>query len=334
MASGPDDGEAIDFRKSGGGVGEERVFVRADPVEAKSVKIIDGGAEADDAGDVGRAGFEFVGKFRVFGFSKSDGGNHVTAALIGGHGVKEFAFSIEYADAGGTDEFVAAEDVEIGIKFLDIGGSVSDPLGAVDEDFGAGGMGDADDVGNWVDRAQGIADVIHCDHFDAPGGPDRGGQELLQRIKVQFTGIIDRDDMEDGTRDFADHLPGNDVGVMFEMADDNFVSRLEKLSAPTAGVEVDAFCGTSGEKILGGLFGIQKRPHLFTGGFVQAGGGLAELVDAPMDIGVLGFVVTDDGINDGARFLRGGGVIEVDEGFAVGFSGENGEIASDSLHIP
>jgi hypothetical protein len=53
--------------------------------------------------------------------------------------------------------------------------------------------------------------------------------------------------------------------------------------------------------------------------------GLAELVNAAMDIGVLGFVVFIGGFDDGFWFLGGGAVVEIDERMVVGAGGEDGE---------
>src|SRR5438067_7000374 len=45
--------------------------------------------------------------------------------------------------------------------------------------------------------------------------------------------------------------------------------------------------------------GVEEALDFVAGGFVQLGGDLGELVDAAVDVGVLGFVIAGDGVDDG-----------------------------------
>ena len=69
--------------------------------------------------------------------------------------------------------------------------------------------------------------------------------------------------------------------------------------------------------------------HAFARGFVGAGGAIAQFVNAAVDIGVVVLVVAADGIEDGARLLRGGGVVEVDERMAVDLLIEDREVGAE-----
>src|SRR2546426_5689000 len=51
-----------DFLQRLGGVGEQIVLVRRDRVQPQAAHVVDGRAEPDRAGDVGRARLELVGK--------------------------------------------------------------------------------------------------------------------------------------------------------------------------------------------------------------------------------------------------------------------------------
>ena len=78
---------------------------------------------------------------------------------------------------------------------------------------------------------------------------------------------------------------------------------------------------------------IEKALHLGAGLFVGLGGALAEFMNAAMDIGAVHFVKFHDSVDDRARFLRGGGVIEIDKRLAVDGLLEDGEILADLLDI-
>jgi len=52
-------------------------------------------------------------------------------------------------------------------------------------------------------------------------------------------------------------------------------------------------------------------------------------VEAAVDVGVVGLVEAREDVDDGARFVRGGGVVEVDERFGADVLVERGEIGAD-----
>jgi hypothetical protein len=67
---------------------------------------------------------------------------------------------------------------------------------------------------------------------------------------------------------------------------------------------------------------------------VRLGGHFAEVVNAPMNVGVLFAVVADDAIDDLSRLLRGGGVVEIDERATVAHgSVEDRKIVADAVDV-
>ena len=129
-----------------GAVGEQGVFVGRDLIDAELVDVIQRGAESDAAGDVGRAGFELVRQVGVGGLLEGDHLDHVAAALIGRHGVEQRGLAVEDADAGGAEDLVAAEGVEIGVERLQVHLHVGRGLRAIDQRQGAGRVRHLDDL--------------------------------------------------------------------------------------------------------------------------------------------------------------------------------------------
>jgi hypothetical protein len=58
-------------------------------------------------------------------------------------------------------------------------------------------------------------------------------------------------------------------------------------------------------------------------------GAHAQLVDAAMDVGVVALVVIDQRLNHRARFLRRGGVVEIDQRLAVDFLVQDREVRAE-----
>ncbi len=323
-----DDAKTGDFEQTLRGIMEEIVFVGGGGLEIDTVEIIDGGTEADDAFDIGGASFKFIGEFGIGGFFEADGGDHVSATLVGGHLLEEFAPAVEDADTGGAHQFVSAEGIEIGVEFLDIRGAVGDPLGTIDQRECVNRVCKFDNMFDGIDGAEGVADMIDGDEFDAIGA-----EHIAKSVKINFAGVVDGDNAKDGTGGFADELPGDDVGMMFQMADYNFVAEFEVGVAPTGGDEIDAGRGAAGEDDLTDIGRVDEGTDFFAGGFIGGGGALTEFMDGAMDVGVLRRVVAFDGFKDGTRLLRCGGVVEVNEGFAADYFAKDGKIGADFSHI-
>src|SRR5690606_9912055 len=63
------------------------------------------------------------------------------------------------------------------------------------------------------------------------------------------------------------------------------------------------------------------------------GGLAAEVMDSAVDVRVLAGEKARHRVDHTLRFLRGGSVVEVDEGFAINLPGEDGEIGADGYGI-
>ena len=129
-----------------------------------------------------------------------------------------------------------------------------------------------------------------------------------------------------GLLSFGDHLPRDEVAVMFQLGEQNFVARLQVLQRPSCRDEVDALGGAAGEDDFLRGAGVDELRDAFARGFVGAGRTIAQFMNTPVNVGVVVLVVALDRIKDGTGLLRCGGAVEVDERMAVDFLIKDREI--------
>jgi len=159
------------------------------------------------------------------------------------------------------------------------------------------------------------------------------GEEAVKFVHEQFAALVHGNDADFGAGLFGDELPGNDVGVVLHRGEEDFVAGLEESSAPRGRDEIDALRGSAGENNFARFGGIDEAGDFFAGQLVIGGCLLAEGVNAAMDVGVFVFVIIFDPIDDGQRFLRGGGVVEIDQRLAVDFCIEDGEMGAERRQV-
>ena len=114
-----------------------------------------------------------------------------------------------------------------------------------------------------IDGAQRIAHTVDRDQAHMPLG-----KKSIQRTEFQFAAIVDRNHFQFRAGCGAGHLPGNDVGVMLKVADDDDVAGGEIYPAPGGGHQVDRFGGAAGENNLGGFLRVNECADFFAGFFV------------------------------------------------------------------
>jgi len=309
------------------GAADERLLVGGNGGEAEGTDVVEGAGGSDGAYIVGGAGFELVGELVPRGAAEADVPYHLAAALVGGHLLKPAFAAVEDADTRRAIDLVGAESVEVAAEGLHIDGDMGGTLGAVDGNGDAVGMGKTDDVLDGVDGAEDVADVGDADEAGA------GGEEVLEGLHVETAVVGDGDDAEHRAAALAEELPRDDVAVVLHLADNDFVALVAEGFAERGGEEVDALGGAAGEEDFGGGGGAEEAADGLAGGFVAVGGLLRETVDAAVDVGVDGGVSVGDGIDDAARLLRGGGIVEIDQRAAIHLAGEEGKVGSYFCNI-
>ena len=125
--------------------------------------------------------------------------------------------------------------------------------------------------------------------------------------------------------------------MVFHLREQNHVTGVKKFSAPRLRDQVDAFGRAAGEHDLVRAGRADKIGHALPRLFVMLGRTGAQCVQAAMHIGVFVFVIISDDIENRARFLRTGGVVEINQRMTVDalpqnrkFLAERGPIHSTS----
>ena len=257
----------------------------------------------------------------VGGLEVTDLGNHFAAALVGREVFEDSAATVEHADASGTADLVAAEREEIAADGLHVERQVAGALGGIDDGDDALLARTSADVGDGIHHSHRVRDVRQREKLHA-------ARELfVEPAEVERAFIAGYGDVvELCTGALRDHLPGDEVAVVFQLGEENDIAGLEIVQRPGFSDEIDAFGGAAREDDFLRGASVDEPGDSFAGAFVGGGGAIAQLVDAAMDVRILVLVVVLDGLEDGARFLGGGAVVEVDQRMSVDLLAEDGEI--------
>ena len=122
---------------------------------------------------------------------------------------------------------------------------------------------------------------------------------------------------------FGQHLPRDDVRVMFHFRENDGVAFVEVGSSPSVGHEVDGFGGAAGDDH---LVRVEALLEFGAAGFVAFRRFPGEGVNGPVNVGVGFRIVGVHRIDNDLWFLRGGGVVEVDQPVAVDLALQNGKL--------
>lgn len=197
------------------------LLVGANRFDADLVYPIDRCAESDDFRNGRRSRFETVRRRSECRLFECDVVDHLAAALHRAHLFEKFVFAVENADARGAVHLVPGKGEKVAVERLNIDFDVRSALGRVDEnlDFRVDPSNGTDDFLYRVFGSYRIADVRDRDNFCLAGN-DEVGNFFEEQIPV----VGDWDDLEFGLADVSDELPRDDVRVMFERADENFIA--------------------------------------------------------------------------------------------------------------
>ena len=315
------------LRQAFASIARERLFVFHDGGESYGADVVQSTRQPRCGHIVGRAGLELVGEAVESGVLEADLADHFAAAHIGWHLLQQRFLAVEHANARGAIDLVAAEGQEVAIQGLHIDGQMGCRLSGIEEHGHLVGVGHADDVSHRVDGAEDIADEGAGEQAGA------GREQRLKGIEVQAPFVRDGAHLDNNTRTRLQELPGNDVRMMLHLRQDDFIAIVQESLAEGGCHEIDALCGASGEDDFSRGAGVDKAAHGLARSLMKFRGLLAEVVHAAVDVGVHVQVLIRHGIDDAARFLRRGAVVEVNQRTTVHLAGEDGKILSYLLYI-
>ena len=316
-------GDLGKFLQSVEGVLRDLLLVLANLFHADACQVINGDAKTDRFGDVGRAGLEFVRQIVVDGVVEPDFLDHFATTHERRHGFQERAFAVENAAGGRAAHLVAAEHEEVGVERLYVHAHVRNALRAIDEHQRALLVGGVSDLADGIDRAEDVGLLRDRDQLGA------AGEKGVQVPKIQCALIGEFDAFDDGAGLFADLIPRHGVAVVFHPRQEDLVAFLEIGACPGVGDKIDGFGGAAGEDDAVGRGRVDEFGELLAGAFVLARGALGEGVDAAMDVRVVALVIIVQRLDDDARLLRGGGVVEINQRLAVDLLPQDRKVVTD-----
>ena len=103
---------------------------------------------------------------------------------------------------------------------------------------------------------------------------------------------------------------------MLHFSDQDFIARTDPFGH-AVGDEIDGFGGAPSEDDLAAVGGADEGAHLLAGALEGGGGFIGHGVRRPVNVGIEPLVVVADGFEHPARFLGGGGVVQIDQRLSV-----------------
>ena len=227
----------------------------------------------------------------------------------------------------GAKHLMSGEYVEVAVQGLHIHAHVRDSLRAIHQHARAVAVGRLDHRFHGRDRAERIGNL---------GDGDQTGlwaKQLFVLIQPHLAGIVHRGHAQPRALFGAEHLPGNDVGVMLQPGDDDLVVLLNVAASPALGDQIDGLGGSANKDDFAGRAGVEEAARLLAGRLVSIGGTRRQLMRGAMHVGVFVLVEVFETIDDGLRLLRGRRVVEPDERTPIDALSQDWEIAANRLHV-
>jgi len=166
-------------------------------------------------------------------------------------------------------------------------------------------------------------------------GDDLGAvaQQLVVCVQANLALVVDRNHAQLGALGLGQLLPGHDVCVVLQVADDDLVACAHVLAAPGFGHQVDGLGRAAHEDDFVHVGGVDEAAHHFAGVLVGIGGAGGQRVGGAVDVGVLVRVEVRNALDHLAWLVRGGGIVQPDQLLAVDALLQDGKVAAHGLHV-
>ena len=158
-------------------------------------------------------------------------------------------------------------------------------------------------------------------------------QQAEKGVVVDLARVADRDDAEARAFLLAEHLPRDNVGVVFHRGDHDLVALSDGRPPKRARHQVNPFRAASREDNLGVIFGAHEGGQRVPRRFVRIRRLLTQKVHTPVDVRVFLLVVRAEPVDHCLRLLRRRGVVEVDERTSVHLLVQCWEVGAGSLSV-
>ena len=251
-------------------------------------------------------------------------GDHAAATLPGRHGVEQRAPAVKDADARHPGHLVPGERQEIAAERLHVDRHVPDRLRGVHHCHGADPLRPRAELGHGIDRAERVGNMGEGVELDL------GREQPVELGEVELAVVPGhRDVAELRARARGDELPGHEVAVVLHLRQEDDVARLEIGTAPARGHQVDRLGRAAGENDFLGSGGVDEFHDARARALIVVGRPRGQGMEAAVHVRVVALVETGEDVDHGLRALRGGGVVEVDEGLPVHQLVQGGEVGAD-----
>ena len=221
---------------------------------------------------------------------------------------------------------MTGEGEEIATEGLHIQRAVADGLGGIDDGHRPDRAGAAAELRGGIDGAKGVGNVREGEDLHLRREELVEGGEIEPALGV---GAQQGDIFERGTGGPGGLLPRHEVGMVLHPGGEHDVAGLQVRMTPAPGDDVDALGRAAGENDFRGIRGVDELGDAGAGALVAVGRAHRKRMQAAVDVAVVTLVIVDQGVDDAARFLRGGAVVKVDERLAVHLLVQDGEIGAD-----
>ena len=312
LPRGPDDAQPRDGRERFGGVRQQLRLVRHDGVPVQRRDVVQRRREPDGARDVRRPCLEAGGRRSVGRRLEADRTDHVAAALVRRHRLEVLQSAVQQPHAGGAEDLVPGDRVEVAADLLDVHAQMRRRLRAVHEHGDAPRVRAGHDVLHGIHGAERVRNVRDREHTGA------WAEQILERVQHQLAPPVHRNHAQPRPACLADELPRHDVRVVLDRRDKHLVTRPEPGPAEALCDEVHTLRRAPYVHDLARLGRVEEALPGDPCSLVEPGRALAQVVHAAVDVGVVLGVEAGDGVDHLPRLLRRGGVVEVHEGPAVG----------------
>ena len=151
-------------------------------------------------------------------------------------------------------------------------------------------------------------------------------KEFFQIFYRQYTVFANVEHFENGFFALAKQLPGNDIAVMFGHRNYDLVSLVDKRFTKGEGHEVDGSCCSGSEYDFFPGRSMQEFLHDITRAFVGVGGLSRQMMNSPVDVGILFQRQFLPQTHHRQRPLGRSSIVQIHQGFPVYATGEDGKL--------